>query len=216
METLRHGPNRGSCDMERDGRHSSDSDTVAAPGPTSFLHPSKDARRHHRNTVKLEDQEKGLVNWGKPNRGLIIAATDLNCGDRSQLWRHTHRMRYWAAEGHQRQRMGQYKQQKQEREGQQPALNSCPKTRSRGDAAQFFCVHILLAICSPMGRGAHQTKGKTKGIIGGCVILSIKCYKRTLGQRATSYKKRRATRKYGYRRERPNKRDTEVVRQSKG
>ena len=67
--------------MERDGRHSSDSDTVAAPGPTSFLHPSNDARRHHRNPVKLEEQEKGIVNWGKPNRGLIIAATDLDSGD---------------------------------------------------------------------------------------------------------------------------------------
>ena len=115
--------------------------------------------------MKLEEEEKGIANWGKPNRGLIIAATDLDRGDITTAF-DTGRPRVTNSSV-----WSENEQEKQEREGQQPSLNSCPKTRSRGDAAQFFFVHVLLAICSTMGRGAHQTKGTTKGIIGESVPL---------------------------------------------
>ena len=97
-----------------------------------FLYPLNDTLRHYCNPVKLEEEEKGIANWGKPNRGLIIAATDLDRGDITTAF-DTGRPKVTNSNV-----WSENEQEKQEREGQQPSLNSCPKTRSRGDAAQFF------------------------------------------------------------------------------
>ena len=80
----------GLCDTDPTGgaatwRGTGDTHPIVAPSlpqdQLHFLYPPNDTRRHYCNPVKLEEEEKGIANWGKPNRGLIIAATDLDRGD---------------------------------------------------------------------------------------------------------------------------------------
>ena len=133
------------------------------------------------------------MNWGKPNRGLIIAATDLDSGDiptacdtgrpkvtNSSVW-------------------AKNKQEKQEREGQQPALNSCPKTRSRGDAAQFFLCAYPISHLFTDGEGCTPNQRENKR------NNRRMCYPVNQVLQADT----RIARDIIYRRERPNNRETE-------